>query len=686
MEFTAPYPSSRAEGLYDVINDRQVQIETEQLLALRKNPHISKYTLRRAYELAFPTPSASEWQSFLGNIFYSLGGALLLCGLFFLVDHFWIDLSHFQRCGLFGGATLLSSAVAWRKGRRLISGKVSLTCTAVLLGCFLIVVTRVGETGEWASVLALWSAFTLPLAIAAEFAPLWLFATALFNVTLGHVCRTLFDPWFFQQHYMEIAYLVLNLTLLTTWEMGFWQGRSWLGRRWFPPILTLAALSPITLASGLLLISWAGYLGQLFPLLPALFLSWAGLLFYYSQVRRDISVLFLTLMSGVFLGTSVMWRWVSESEEPWALLLLAVGILAQVSLALGILRKLTPALPADPKAPPQETPDVRIWLGQLATEGLITSQQVEDMEHAMRVQDEAALPWLVRALIGFAAFVASVLLLLYLLTAGAVTLDNGVFFGLGMCALACFVARVMQSEFITQASLSLSLCGQLTVWLIHTQKFGAPADTALLMAGLQAGLVMAYPGAFGRFLAVNLSGLFFFHWLHLVANPLVQEIFILAVAGLVAAAYLWQDEILPGPLGPAHAPVAVGSVTLLFTLLLGTLTSPQMPPTSGLLAALGLAILVAVAAKQIGASRKTLVGLLSVGLICLSAPGVMGAVLVLLLGFYRRSQTLRGLAIVFLLAFGSAYYYHLAISMLVKSVVMILSGLGFISVARHVDP
>ena len=118
------------------------------------------------------------------------------------------------------------------KGRKTTAGKVALTCASLLLGGLLIVVSKVYQTGEWHVILTLWSTLILPWCILAEFAPLWLFATGLFNTTLYIVCRELFEPWFFSCHYFEVSVMALNLILLVNWEVGFWQGRTWMGRRW----------------------------------------------------------------------------------------------------------------------------------------------------------------------------------------------------------------------------------------------------------------------------------------------------------------------------------------------------------------------------------------------------------------------------------------------------------------------
>ncbi len=270
---------------------------------------------------------------------------------------------------------------------------------------------------------------------------------------------------------------------------------------------------------------------------------------------------------------------------------------------------------------------------------------------------------------------------------GVVTPANGVLFGLGMCAMACLLSAVIHSELINQASLSFSLCGQLTVWLFLAYPDGSPATTALAMTALELALVLGYPGAFGRFLSVNFGGLFFSYWLKLVAPAPAFDALVLAVAALVSFLWLWENKILPvsSTFAPAFSPVAMGAVTLLFTFLLSTVSLVGLLPNVGWLAAIGLVVLTVRTAYQMGASLKTLAGLALVGLISSSAPGVIAAVLVLLLGFYRRNQTLKGLAILFLLTFGSAYYYQLKLSLLAKSLVLMLSGAVFVYTAKGVE-
>jgi uncharacterized membrane protein len=56
-------------------------------------------------------------------------------------------------------------------------------------------------------------------------------------------------------------------------------------------------------------------------------------------------------------------------------------------------------------------------------------------------------------------------------------------------------------------------------------------------------------------------------------------------------------------------------------------------------------------------------------------PGVLAAVIVIVLGFQRGNRLLLGLGSVFLVIFLIAFYYHLDISLLQKSLILVATGL-----------
>ena len=56
------------------------------------------------------------------------------------------------------------------------------------------------------------------------------------------------------------------------------------------------------------------------------------------------------------------------------------------------------------------------------------------------------------------------------------------------------------------------------------------------------------------------------------------------------------------------------------------------------------------------------------------APGIIAAIILLLLAFQRGNRVLMGIAIIFLVVFFVAYYYHLNITLLMKSLTLMSAG------------
>jgi uncharacterized membrane protein len=56
------------------------------------------------------------------------------------------------------------------------------------------------------------------------------------------------------------------------------------------------------------------------------------------------------------------------------------------------------------------------------------------------------------------------------------------------------------------------------------------------------------------------------------------------------------------------------------------------------------------------------------------APGVIAAVIVILLGFQRNNWFLMGLAFIFFLLFYISYYYYLDVTLLMKSITLMSAG------------
>ena len=71
-------------------------------------------------------------------------------------------------------------------------------------------------------------------------------------------------------------------------------------------------------------------------------------------------------------------------------------------------------------------------------------------------------------------------------------------------------------------------------------------------------------------------------------------------------------------------------------------------------------------------------GTILIALLLYQAPGIIAAIILLLLAFQRGNRVLMAIAIIFLTVFFIAYYYHLNITLLMKSISLISAGAGLL--------
>ncbi len=341
-------------------------------------------------------------------------------------------------------------------------------------------------------------------------------------------------------------------------------------------------------------------------------------------------------------------------------------------------------------------PSLRRVVAQLAAEGLATPEEVAALAGAPRLSREEPSPWFVRLLLGGGAWLAAVLLVLFLWLSELVASDPAAVWAGGLlCLASVLLARTAVGkgwDFLEQLALALGLAGQLFVVFGVGEWSGsaaAAAGVALLLALL---LLVVHPDRVQRFLSVPFAALALVVLLREARFTFALD----GVALLLAAAAGWAWEREPrlalGSLAGRQTAVGFGAVTALFLILLPTAASDLdldvavagWPTTLGL--ALGLAALV----RRIGAERgvgaasepalAATASIVLLGLATLRAPGVLAATGVLVLAFHRRNPLLLGLAAIFLVLFGSAFYYHLEMTLLAKSGILVASGgvlLGF---------
>jgi uncharacterized membrane protein len=315
-----------------------------------------------------------------------------------------------------------------------------------------------------------------------------------------------------------------------------------------------------------------------------------------------------------------------------------------------------------------------------------------------RPQDhKPASPWYVRAMLGIAGWIAAAFLLMFIGAAFSVIMDEAVYaalLGAACCAAAYGLFRAFDgNDFAEQFALVVSLVGQVLI-VIGIAEVLEMKDPALYLsiAAAEALLVLLIPNFLHRVLAsagaaVAIALAINRLSLHGLAAPLL-------CAGL---AWVWLDPKRWAVNGALWRPVGYGLVLALLLVetfrlfdpdwLLGTPGERRSwialhGPLVG--RALNAAILVWVAialARGEGFRPDSRVALaaagsaLVIGLFGLGAPGLVSALLILLLGFAAGNRLLMALGVLSLLGFVSHYYYSLHATLLEKSGLLAATGL-----------
>jgi hypothetical protein len=348
-------------------------------------------------------------------------------------------------------------------------------------------------------------------------------------------------------------------------------------------------------------------------------------------------------------------------------------------------------------------PSLRDVATRLTQEGHLRDGAAARLGEILAEAAAPGTPWFVRALVGVSAWLAALLLIIFFSMARIVTSkESALVAGLLLLAGAVWLRRAALGDFARQLALAASLAAQALVIGAFGGYGHSMAVAAAAAIVLQALLIQLYPDKLHRLLSVLIAvgG----------ARVLLVEWQVPgAVHGLTAAlstgivAWWWSEaHLTAGRMADAFRPLGFGLVLALFALLLPSTLPPGLqhelrllayphPWLSALAAGAVLLVLVWRLLAEAGLSRAGVTALAVYGTIllfmvpALQAPGLPAVLLVLLLGFRRGERLLMGLALAFFAVFLGAYYYHLPVSLLAKSLTLAGSGLVLL-VARQLLP
>jgi Domain of unknown function (DUF4401) len=341
-------------------------------------------------------------------------------------------------------------------------------------------------------------------------------------------------------------------------------------------------------------------------------------------------------------------------------------------------------------------------LAALRAEALATPDADAPARAALVAELRDDLPWYLRAAMGVGAWTATAFFLAFLmLTLGVENHTLRLTAGAALVGAAFWVRRTTDSEFMRQAAVAASLAGQGLMLAGFHELFDSARATAVFSALLSVVLIWFMPDRTHRFLSTLAFVVATF--VAVIDDRTLRgfEIVTLTTAALTAAAWRARLAQHGERVAEVLVPVGYGLVLALFAaLLFGTSTRfghfgfdsgrtviLGRATTIGIM--IGLTLLVWKIGDEQGESsnRSTtfaaLAGVVALGLTTLSSPGIIAGAAVLTLAFDRRDRVLLGMGVIFLLVFGSVYYYSMHITLLEKSGVLAGSGALLVAIRQR---
>ncbi len=332
------------------------------------------------------------------------------------------------------------------------------------------------------------------------------------------------------------------------------------------------------------------------------------------------------------------------------------------------------------------SPTLRDTLSQLDDEGYAIPDDYENTITGMVAEKEkSSSPWYVRLFVGISAWIAAILFIVFLFMANILQdEESGFILGLIFCAIAVGLNRFGPSnDYLRQLGLALSLTGQ----ILFIVGFASLVDfeiipTAFGLIVLEIILLWIYQSRLHRIIStLVILGAILAILLDLDTREMVHILIFALAIGLVST-YHNESRLLIAGMEDLIKPVNFG----ISFFLLGLLTLPLLDDfdlrwwITAVLLTTVLIFLIIQIVRDLGLGLRSgavpwlLAGCGVLLIPAIRMPGILGALIVLLLGFWRNTRLLVGLSGLFLVFYLSAYYYSLEWTLLVKSFALMGTG------------
>jgi hypothetical protein len=340
-----------------------------------------------------------------------------------------------------------------------------------------------------------------------------------------------------------------------------------------------------------------------------------------------------------------------------------------------------------------ETITLRAVVNKLVERRLLLSNVKAKITQTITVPvTERPIPWYINAFMGISAWLSTLLFLGFSFLVHLVETPLSAIAVGSVLVISTILLHLYQREtlFLNQLFLALNLTGQVLFigGTVLETDLGTAALVTLVLATLQ---LWVYQDSIHRFLTVliGMGALL----LLLYDLEIYQGIHVLIFGIAAGAAWCWLDEpyhLTDRTLSTLYHPLGYGLVVAMQLILVLSILPHlyYVPPVNWRYTTIGLTMLLLAMEYQILRAHQMtffsptnyliLAGTLLIAVLLYQSPGIIAAIIVMLLGFQRSSRVLMGLALTFLVVFIAAYYYHLNITLLLKSLMLMSSGLALL--------
>ena len=302
-------------------------------------------------------------------------------------------------------------------------------------------------------------------------------------------------------------------------------------------------------------------------------------------------------------------------------------------------------------------------------------------------------PWYIRAMVGFGAWLASLLLIGFVGSIGFAADAGFIIVGVVFIGGSIFARMKSENDFVVQSALASSLAGQALfafgiVEISGGNNFESVLSIVIILNGI---LFFVFPDRTHRVLSILIAttslGFLLYLWKFNAVVPILGPVFAVAMVFF----YKKQGAIIESGKGHLIGPLVTGLMLTAFGFLL--LSTVYILPDlrlefafyprpwistillGALLIYMGTQVWPQIEAPGGSPGMAVFYGLLLVITVTAWAiPGLLLALVVIMLGATSGNRVFLGAGITFLVVFIATYFYGIQVSMLTKSISLVATG------------